>query len=312
MAGLVIAAIAPHGGIAVPEYCQTVEVEIAAATCAGLEELGRRFEAAAPEAAVVITPHNVHVEGTFAVIAAKEVAGSIEEDERTMMPLACPVDLDLAIGLRDELRRAGVPVAGVSFGSNRLHEASAPLDWGALIPLWFMGGRWDPPLPVVVVAPARDLAAEVHVAAGRAIEQLAAASGKRVALIASADHGHAHDENGPYGFSPASAAYDEQVVAATRSNRLDRLLDLDPAFVDEAQADSWWQMLVLHGAIADRFDVAVLSYEAPTYFGMMCACFTPSAASPNVSPETPRARRRTIPAALRPGAAQRPRSAAST
>ena len=28
------------------------------------------------------------------------------------------------------------------------------LDWGALIPLWFMGGRQQPPIPVVLVSAA--------------------------------------------------------------------------------------------------------------------------------------------------------------
>jgi hypothetical protein len=36
-------------------------------------------------------------------------------------------------------------------------------------------------------------------------------------------------------------------------------------------------MLVLHGATDGSFDVDLLSYEAPTYFGMMCASFTPRA-----------------------------------
>jgi aromatic ring-opening dioxygenase LigB subunit len=62
-----------------------------------------------------------------------------------------------------------------------------------------------------------------------------------------------------------------------RENRLARLLEVDPSFVATAQADSWWQMLVLHGATQDAFDAELLSYEAPTYFGMLCASFTPRA-----------------------------------
>ena len=149
------------------------------------------------------------------------------------------------------------------------------MDWGALIPLWYMGGRSEPPVRVVLVSPARDLPAETHVAAGRMIALTAAEAGKRVALIASADHGHAHDADGPYGFDPASAVYDEQIVELVRGNRLDGLLGIDADFVAEAQADSWWQMLVLHGAVGDAFEVELLSYEAPTYFGMLCASFTP-------------------------------------
>jgi aromatic ring-opening dioxygenase LigB subunit len=127
----------------------------------------------------------------------------------------------------------------------------------------------------VLVSPCRELSPWVHVNAGRAVAKVANASGKSVPLIASADHGHARDRDGPYGFDPASAAYDDKVLALTRTSRLGELVDLDPAFVDQAQADSWWQLLILHGATGDRFDVEVLSCEAPTYFGMMCACLTP-------------------------------------
>ena len=54
------------------------------------------------------------------------------------------------------------------------------------------------------------------------------------------------------------------------------LLDLDAAFVDAAKADSWWQMLMLHGALDDGWRGDFLSYEAPTYFGMLCAAYVPT------------------------------------
>jgi aromatic ring-opening dioxygenase LigB subunit len=150
------------------------------------------------------------------------------------------------------------------------------MDWGVLIPVWTMGGRHDPPVPLVVVSPARDRSLEEHVRAGRALARAAQASEKRVALIASADHGHAHDASGPYGFDPAAALYDAQVAELVEGNRLAGLLELEPAFVDAAKADSWWQLLMLHGALGDGWNAEFLSYEAPTYFGMLCAAFAPN------------------------------------
>src|SRR5205823_10798163 len=163
-----------------------------------------------------------------------------------------------------------------SFGANDPGLATAPMDWGVLIPLWFMGGRSDPQVPVVVVTPARDRSPEEHVSAGKALTQAAAASGKRVALVASADHGHAHDSEGPYGFDPAAAEYDGQVVELVQGDRLSGLLKLDPALVEAAKADSWWQLLMLHGALGDGWEGDFLSYEASTYFGMLCAAYAPN------------------------------------
>jgi aromatic ring-opening dioxygenase catalytic subunit (LigB family) len=46
-----------------------------------------------------------------------------------------------------------------------------------LIPVWAMGGRAEPPVPVVVVSPARDRSLDEHVRAGRAIARAAEESG---------------------------------------------------------------------------------------------------------------------------------------
>jgi aromatic ring-opening dioxygenase LigB subunit len=267
---LVFAAIAPHGTL--PE----APVENADKTHEALEELGRRFAAAEPDTTIVLTPHNVHVEGHFAVVLAGTLAGRLAEFDAPEVELSCPVNVELAADVVVALHDEGVPVVGASFGANDPGAATAPMDWGVLIPLWYMGGRSDPQVPAVVVSPARDRTLEEHVRAGRAIAKAAAASGKRVALIASADHGHAHDPDGPYGFDPAAAEYDRRVVELVRENRLQGLRDLDPAFVDAAKADSWWQMVMLHGALGEGWSGDFLSYEASTYFGMLCAAYEPN------------------------------------
>jgi aromatic ring-opening dioxygenase LigB subunit len=236
------AAIAPHG-----------DVDAAPELRAAMEELGRRFDAAAPETAIVVTPHNVHVEGHFAVV----VAGHVGPHE---------TDRGLAARIAAELRDEGLPVAGVSYGGNDPAEAELPLDWGTEIPLAFLRAP-----RVVVVSPARDRPLEEHVRAGAAIAR--ATEGMRAALVASADHGHAHDPDGPYGFDPAAAAYDELVRQIVESGTLafEPLADT----VAAAKADSLWQLLVLQGATGTDARVELLAYAAPTYYGMLVAAVEP-------------------------------------
>ena len=118
---LVFAAIAPHGTL--PE----APVAGAEATHAALAELGRRFDAAEPEATIVLTPHNVHIEGAMAVIVAGHLEGVVGEDGREIW-MTSPVDLDLGLALLDELERAGVSATPVSYGGNRPAEAGGALD----------------------------------------------------------------------------------------------------------------------------------------------------------------------------------------
>lgn len=271
---LVFAAIAPHGTLAVPD-APDAAVAGSERTQAAMRELGRRFDAARPEATIVLTPHNVHVEGHFAVVLAGSLYGDLALWDAPSVQLECPVDLELAMQTVVSLHDDGIPVVGVSFGANDPGAASAPLDWGALIPLWVMGGRSEPPVPAVVMSPARDRPFDEHVRAGAALAAAAGRSGRRVALIASADHGHGHDADGPYGYDPASKEYDDRVVDIVGRDELAELLALDGGFVEQAKADSFWQMLMLHGALGDGWTGELLSYEAPTYFGMLCAAYAP-------------------------------------
>jgi aromatic ring-opening dioxygenase LigB subunit len=275
MSGLVFAAIAPHGSLAIPEACSDNERGLATATQGAMAELGRRFAAARPDATIIVTPHNVHVEGAMAVVIAGKLAGSLSDWTDEKIELRCPTDRALARAAIDALNAASIPAVGISYGGNDAAGATAPMDWGVLIPLWFMGGRAEPQVPIVVISPSRDMSPADHVRAGQALAAMVAASGKRVAMIASSDHGHAHLADGPYGFDPAAAVYDGQIVDLIKANHLTGVSDVDPALVGKAKADSYWQMLMLSGAIGDGWKGEFLSYEVPTYFGMLCAAYAP-------------------------------------
>jgi aromatic ring-opening dioxygenase LigB subunit len=229
------AAIAPHG-----------DVDAAPALRAAMEELGSRFARTGTTTAVVVTPHNVHVEGHFAVVTSGRVG-----------PHA--TDRPLAGALLDAARAAGVPALGVSYGGNDPVEAEMPLDWGTEVPLDFVDAA-----RVVVVAPARDRPLDEHIELGKVIAGLST----DVAVVASADHAHAHDAAGPYGFHEAARAYDDRFLDLLGRRPADfrPLADL----VDDAKADSLWQLLVLQGAAGDR-GFQLLAYEAPTYYGMAVA-----------------------------------------
>ncbi len=232
---LVFACIAPHG-----------DVDLAPELRAGMEELGRRFDAAAPEVAVVVTPHSVHVEDHFAVVTSAKV-GEWETDAGTAAALL----------------EAQLPILGVSYGGNDEATAEFPLDWGTEVPLAFMRAP-----RVIVVAPARDRPLEEHLRLGEAIAGLPG----RVALIASADNGHAHDPGGPYGFDPAAAEYDAHLQQILASDTLDFLPLAER--VEPAKADSLWQLVVLQGAMGESARADVLAYAAPTYYGMLVAGVT--------------------------------------
>jgi aromatic ring-opening dioxygenase LigB subunit len=256
---LVFAAVAPHGAL--------VFEQPDAPTRQGVEELARRFQAAEPEAAIVVTPHGMLVDGHFGVVRSGQLSEHPNQFISAEHLYEGPGEPELADACLRALHDSGLPAVGLTFATTVAGASEMPIDWGAGIPLWFLRA------PAVVVTPCRALSNDEHVRAGAALAR--ATGDRRVAFVASADHGHGHSAEGPYGFASESKDYDDRIVELVRTNRLGELSAWDQGFAVEAKADSFWQLLMLHGAIGDAFDVDFLSYEAPTYFGMLCAAFEP-------------------------------------
>ncbi len=277
---LAFACIAPHGGITVPVLAGQ-EARKATKTRLALEELGRRMTRAAPETIVLITPHGHRVDGVFSLLDNRRVRGVLEAEEggnANSIILGFEVDRELNAAIRSEARELGVPVARIGYAVPDEEAFVQELDWGALIPLWFMGALLSPQPKVVIACPdrgnLRDLPWELFPSFGQAIVRAASATGRRIALIASADMGHAHDPDGPYGLDPASAEFDAAVQEAILAQDLGRLLSFDLNWVRRASTDAFGQVLNLHGAIqGTNMRGELLSYEVPTYFGMICAAY---------------------------------------
>ena len=269
--GLVWACIAPHGSEVIPELAD--DLERMARTRAAMKELGRRCALARPDTVVVLTPHGLIVEGAISLGETRVAAGVLGEHPPARVSTVFETDLDLVRGIAEEAAAQGVPIARL-VGEEK--DALLPLDWGALVPLWFLAHPLAPRPRVVVLAPDRSLRRETLVRGGLAIARAANASGRRIALIASCDQGHAHDPKGPYGYDPAARQHDQAMCQAVSEDDLPRLFDWSNDFLEAAKVDAYWQTLMLMGATAaPRFRADLLSYECPTYFGMMVASFTP-------------------------------------
>jgi aromatic ring-opening dioxygenase LigB subunit len=68
------------------------------------------------------------------------------------------------------------------------------------------------------------------------------------------------------------------MIAAIKENDLPRLLQWPETFMEAAKVDAYWQTIILAGALGHTpMRGELLSYEAPTYFGMAVAAYSPSA-----------------------------------
>jgi aromatic ring-opening dioxygenase LigB subunit len=148
------------------------------------------------------------------------------------------------------------------------------MDWGTLVPLWFVAKEERVKARTVIVTPSREIPLGENTAFGMAIGAMAEKRKKRFAFIASADQAHAHKKSGPYGYHPSAAKYDEFVSQAIRKNNIGSISQLTRRFVENAKPDSLWQMAILAGVMrVVKMQGNLLSYAVPSYYGMICASF---------------------------------------
>jgi aromatic ring-opening dioxygenase LigB subunit len=270
--------IAPHGGEVIPELAGNNRKRMAL-TRRGMRELGKGCLAAEPETIVVFTPHGLCQEGIITISLSPCASGVLEGETGGEVRVDFEVDQELAATLANQASALGIPIGGGVFSESDQLAPTFPLDWGCTVPLWFMGARWKRKPRIVVACPSRSMPRGLLVAFGLATARAATELGRKTAVIASADHGHGHDPEGPYGFAEESAEYDQAFCDAVREDRLDALLDWDEEWIQSALADSYWQSIMLYGALLHTpMKPSLLTYEAPTYFGMSTVEFHHSTA----------------------------------
>lgn len=282
---IVFAGMAPHGFPIIPDLSEDAEGGLK--TREQMLEFGRRIQATNPDVIVVATPHGFRVDDFIMVSNAKRGAGFLNWEGKKVEQNV-PFDQTFAETLAETARAAGAPVAMGSYAGGGIHGVM-PLDWGVITPLWFaayprnMVGYGDvlADAPddeggptIVVVCPARNLTAEQLIAFGRALADAADKDGRRIAYIASCDWAHRHSASGPYGFSEVAAPADQRIVDAMTRADLGSLAAITPDEIQAAAMDGWPQTMILAGVIERTgFAPDVLSYEAPTYYGMIVATY---------------------------------------
>jgi aromatic ring-opening dioxygenase LigB subunit len=265
---LIYACIAPHAGDLIPETVS--DPAVVKLTRQSMQEMGEHLQALNPEVIIIANPHGFRVQNALSISIAERASA----DWSPEVKLEFEMDSALANAIADRADEMNIPIVRYIYGASGGPECFIPLDWGAVVPLYFMGHRFVPKPKLVHLSPMRTLPFATHYEFGRAIGRVIQESALRIAFIASADQGHAHEANGPYGFDPAAAQYDAWMQEVIRLNRLDDLLSADPELVEQGKPDSLWPTLILAGLLKENPMAAkFLSYEVNVYFGILCAEF---------------------------------------
>ena len=266
---IVFKAIMPHGDELLPHTAAYAGLLVLRRAMA---DIGTELRARRPDLILVASPHHLRIAGHLAIADTAYAEGAVTAGG-DVYSLRVEIDRGFNRTLFEASAAAGLPPAPVGFQSAEGPLSTLPLDFGTLVPLYYLAGQ-ETPLKICLVGPPRDLGLRPLVRLG---EEVARRCGtRRVALIASADLAHAHLADGPYGFDPSAAAYDALVQSAALKGDLSSLADLPPDFLSAAKPDAPWQLAMLQGAMGGEHAVFNFAYARPTYFGMLTARFEAS------------------------------------
>lgn len=240
-----------------------------------MRKMGAQMAEARPDTIVIASPHNLRLRRHIGVVISENSTGAVGTGRRRIS-LRALVDVHLATQILEASEAKGLPVVGANYGTFTGRISDLPMDFGTLIPLWFLLRENHLKSRIVIVTPSREIPPWENLRFGRTLAEVCESRKSRVAMVASADQAHAHRRDGPYGYSEMAAEYDQRVVKAVSRGDLASILRFKPSFVASARPDSYWQMLMLAGALeVAPMRPEVFSYEVPTYFGMICAGFLP-------------------------------------
>jgi aromatic ring-opening dioxygenase LigB subunit len=273
---LVYACIAPHGSEAIPELCAKSKLEKFRKTKNGLRQLAGEIANEKPDTIVIATPHNLKIEQKIAVVMAENSTGTLQASLRNKnsVSLKAKCDTRFARKIFESARKRRLPVVLANYGTAEGVTSDMPMDWGTLVPLWFILPQCHPKPKIVMITPSREIQLSENFRFGKVIGQLSKRTKSRIVFVASADQAHRHKRTGPYGFNKRAREYDRLVLDALERNEIDSIMNFDKRLVDAARPDSLWQMTILAGAIEGTdMRTTLLSYDVPTYFGMICASF---------------------------------------
>jgi MEMO1 family protein len=282
---LVFSGIAPHPPIMVPEVGRESIAGVRASIDA-MAELTRRVIETGAETVILISPHaRLEVE-SFVAYPGPNVYGDFSNFQAPGTEFSARVDEELLTAIT----RAA---ASESYSISMLDDDV--LDHGTAVPLYFLlRNGWQ---GQVVALGYSFLSNHDHIRFGSCIAKAVDQLGRRVAFVASGDLSHRLKPEAPAGYNPSAHRFDEEVVAALRSNEPERIVEIDHGLRRLAGECGYRSMLVAIGAAAELpLSCEVMSYEAPFGVGYLVAQLThaPSELTGDVPSDLPALARRAV------------------
>ena len=264
--GLVVAGIAPHPPLLIPEIGRG-ELKKVKQTQQALQSLSLQIAAARPDTVIIITPHGPLLKDSPVIMAGKELRGDFAPFNAPNVKVRASLDGELARAIALAARDRGIEVMFEN-------EAGEMLDHGVSVPLYFLQEAGTGRQCVAITfafLPYHEL-----FRFGEAVQQAAISTGRRTAVVASSDLSHRLIPGAPSGYNPRGREFDELLAEHLKYYRVAEILTMDKDLIAAAGECGLRSIAVMLGSLSGLpVKPQVLSYEGPFGVGYLVALFTP-------------------------------------
>lgn len=235
----------------------------------------KAIEKLKPDLIFMTSPHGIALSNDFGICLNKGAIASCEwENEYQNYTVKIDIDQEISNKLLDYLLEKETAVTGIAAYTPGVE---VNLRWGDAVPLWFLRKISSKPKYVLLSQPLRrhDQTEELipeTLCLGNDLRLFFEKLEKNVVIIISADMGHTHDKDGPYGFSEDAAPFD--ALMEEWAGSLDSKLLVKKAVpkLNKALCCGYIGFVMLQGMLEKKkLKPEVTSRSAPTYYGMMVA-----------------------------------------
>ena len=248
----------PHPRLAIPAVGRGEERKIAK-TLAAFDKVAQEIAAIRPDTIIFITPHGVTYDDYFHISPGEGATGTCKEFGTKHVRMELTYDQNFAVAAAHISGKYGIPV-------KTMGERNAPLDYGVMVPLWFINRRYSQ-FRSMRVSPSK-LDAHAHYRLGKCIAEAAANVGRRTVVVASGNLSRKTCK--------MALEFDKEIADIFATGEFDRLFAIPQELKESVDTCGYSVFTTLAGCLDSRaVEPELLSYESPLGEGYAVASFAP-------------------------------------
>ncbi|MCX6811236.1 MAG: AmmeMemoRadiSam system protein B [Candidatus Berkelbacteria bacterium] len=251
------AALTPHPPIIIPEIGGE-DSKKTSKTITAMEKLSIELKKTSPDTIIIISPHGLVYPDRINICGMLNLRGTLSQFGIGGLKFKFQNDPELAEALTQKAEENGIQTL-LYDNDNSFFE----LDHGTVVPLYFLAKELKKDIKILPIAYSYQDKGLLF-AFGEIIQEVAAKSKKKIALIASGDLSHRLTQTAPAGYNESGKEFDKLIINHLKAKDIQGILEMDDDFIEDAGECGYRSILILIGALSKtNFKPEILSYEGP-------------------------------------------------